>query len=98
MYPAVRETDAWYHEVALADRQPCPWSQQGEEDKKVSNLTEGKHMQGDGDWSLSLLREEGAVPPLAHEVPLANRYEALGKEGKELVWNQSEATMLRKFN
>lgn len=44
------------------------------------------------------LRAEGAVPPFAPEVPLANSYEALGKEGKEIVWNQREATMLRKFN
>lgn len=28
------------------------------------------------------LRTEGAVPPFAPEVPIANRYEALGKEGK----------------
>jgi len=70
MYPAVRETDAWYHEVALADRQPCPWSQQGEEDKKVSNLTEGKHMQDERECNLVSAQGRRINLPLGPRVPL----------------------------
>lgn len=69
--------------VVQADSQSCLGAQPGEEDKQTSDLTDGKHVQGEGDWTFVSAQGKRRRLLLAPEITLTNRFQAM-------VWEREE--------